>query len=359
MLQKFIATATLLAPTFLSFSQDTTEPAPAKPVFTAYADAYYRHNVNNPGRTIGTFNNFTSFTHSHNSFELGMASVKAEHTIGKVGLTADVGFGKRAEEFSYADDATRFAIKQFHLSYQPWEAIKVTAGSWTTHIGYELVDAYLNRNYSMSYMFSKGPFFHTGIKTDITLGKSGFMVGIANPTDLKSASFSSKFLIGQYSLAAFEDKLKAYLNYQGGKPTADSRMRQLDLVLSSTLTEKFGLGFNGTLSSSKVRENGKFLEASNWWGSAVYVNVDPAPWLGLTLREEYFSDDKKMTDVFSGQTIGGSVWSSTLSANFRVNNLIIIPELRLDHANRGIYQVRDGDVSRNCTSFLMAVAYKL
>ena len=41
--------------------------------------------------------------------------------------------------------------------------------SWATHVGYELVDAYLNRNYSMSYMFSYGPFFHTGIKADFAI----------------------------------------------------------------------------------------------------------------------------------------------------------------------------------------------
>ena len=41
-------------------------------------------------------------------------------------------------------------------------------GKWFTHVGYELSDAYLNRNYSMDYMFSYGPFFHTGIKMDVT-----------------------------------------------------------------------------------------------------------------------------------------------------------------------------------------------
>ena len=84
-------------------------------------------------------------------------------------MVADLGFGKRAEEFSYNDEATRFAIKQLYLTYAPWENVKFTAGSWATHVGYELVDAHLNRNYSMSYMFSNGPFFHTGVKTDIDI----------------------------------------------------------------------------------------------------------------------------------------------------------------------------------------------
>ena len=57
--------------------------------------------------------------------------------------------------------------------------------SWATHVGYELVDPQLNRNYSMWYMFTNGPFTHTGLKADITKGKHGFMVGISNATDYR------------------------------------------------------------------------------------------------------------------------------------------------------------------------------
>ena len=50
-------------------------------------------------------------------------------------------------------------------------------GKWATHVGYELADAYLNRNYSMDYMFSYGPFSHTGLKADIGLGVKRFYDG--------------------------------------------------------------------------------------------------------------------------------------------------------------------------------------
>src|SRR5215203_697138 len=125
---------------------------------SGYVDAYYRFNFNNPSKDLEpqTFNNKTSFTNSQNSFELGMASVKLEHAIGKVSMVADLGFGKRAEEFSYNDANTRFALKQLFVSYSPWKNFKLTAGSWATHVGYELVDPYANRNYSMSYLFSYG-----------------------------------------------------------------------------------------------------------------------------------------------------------------------------------------------------------
>ena len=61
--------------------------------------------------------------------------------MGKVGVVGDIGFGKRARDFSYNDEESMLAIKQLYLSYSPWENVKFTGGSWATHIGYELVDA--------------------------------------------------------------------------------------------------------------------------------------------------------------------------------------------------------------------------
>jgi len=132
----------------------TAEESKPKTVISGSVDVYYKYDFN---KQAG--NNKTSFTNSHNSFELGMASVKVEHTIGKVGMVADLGFGQRAKEFSYKDEGITAAIKQLLLTYSPTNWLKLSLGSCATHVGYELVDAYSNRNYSTSYMFSYGPFF--------------------------------------------------------------------------------------------------------------------------------------------------------------------------------------------------------
>lgn len=87
------------------------------PAITGSLDAYYRYNFNNP--KSGATNNYTSFTNSQNSFQLGMASIRADHIFGKASATIDLSFGRRAEEFSYAnpDYSTLFAIKQAYVSY--------------------------------------------------------------------------------------------------------------------------------------------------------------------------------------------------------------------------------------------------
>jgi hypothetical protein len=363
MLRKIILSAAAVAAFTYAEAQDSTAPKPAF-VVSGYVDAYYRFNLSNPKKETGEINNFTSFTNSQNSFELNMASVKLEHSFGKVGAVADLGFGKRAEEFSYNDGEagegkngilSNAIIKQAYLTYSPAANVKLTAGSWATHVGYELVDPTLNRNYSMSYMFSWGPFFHTGVKADVALGKSGFMLGFANPTDLKSANFSRKWLIAQYSLSAIDDKVKMYVNYQGGKPADGAKLHQYDLTVSAAVSEKFSMGYNGTVQSVKAKDaNGKFGDANSWWGSALYFNVDPSTAFGLTLRSEYFSNKKAVV----GAPEAG-IFANTLSANFRVGPLTIIPELRLENASAPIFTKGDAIASKKSTSSaLVAAVYK-
>ena len=213
-------------------------------------DAYYRYNFHNAKDSMHT-NNYTSFTNSQNSFELGMASLKADYTIGKVGGVVDIGFGRRAEEFSYNDGdpdqnkngfITLASVKQGYLSYTPSGRVKFTMGKWFTHVGYEVPDAYLNRNYSMDYMFSYGPFFHTGLKMDITASSNvGFMIGIANPTDFTSASFGKKNYLAQVHLASTNTKINGYLNYVGGKDMSDAMINQFDAVITGTVSGKYSI----------------------------------------------------------------------------------------------------------------------
>ena len=371
MLQKIVATGIVLSCFLRGASQDmtkltsssttttqTTENAapPDKTssfTFSGSADVYYRYDF---AKT--RMNNLTSFTNSHNSFELGMASVKLEYKHSKVSVVADLGFGKRAQEFSYNDEGVVQAIKQLYVTYSPADWIKFTAGSWATHVGYELVDPQLNRNYSMSYMFTNGPFFHTGFKADLTAGKHGFMVGVANPTDLKSVPdgvINKKFMLAQYSLAV-NDNTKLYFNYVGGKSTDSSKSSQFDLVVTGKLGSKLSIGYNGTVANVRQWDGEKNVDGKSWWGSALYLSVDPKDWFGLTLRGEYFNDDNQLK-VYAAQPEGGNIFATTLSANFKVNALTIIPEFRIDKASKDIFVDKDGAPASKAGSFLVAAVY--
>lgn len=352
MLQKFLATGFAMSMFGgIAQAQDSTKTSAL--AITGNADVYYRYDFAKQG------NNLTSFTNSHNKFELGMASVKFDYKTAKVEMVADLGFGKRAEDFSYTSTGATTAIKQLYLSYSATSWLKFTAGSWATHVGYELVDAPLNRNYSMSYMFTNGPFLHTGVKAEATSGKSGFMLGIANPTDYKyvpDGVMNKKFVLAQYSYAA-SDAFKLYLNYVGGQGIDTTKSNQFDVVVTSKLSSQFGLGFNGTLNSTKTYlGKDKFADAKSWWGSALYVTYDPISYFGLALRGEYFSD-KNQLKYATGTANGAKIFATTLSANFKVENLTLIPEFRLDNASEDIFSKSNGSATKSAASFLIAATY--
>ncbi len=353
MLRKLFLSAVTALSFFVSQSQDSTKAI----TYSGSVDAYYRYNF------AGVANNYTSFTNSESSFELGMASVRADATAlsGKVGATVDLGYGRRAEEFSYNDGDSKNGfssltfIKQAYITYAPTSKVKFTAGKFATHVGYELLDAPLNRNYSMSYMFTNGPFFHTGLKADVVAGPIGLMIGITNYTDQSTSTTSTNNLIAQASYASKNEKIKAYLNYSGfvgadsGKnPSALKSLHQVDAVVTAIINKKFNIGFNGTIQHRKPTLG----SSGSWVGNALYLNFDPTEKVGLTLRSEYISDNKT---IYFGTK---NIFANTVSLNYKIGPLTIIPELRFESSESEIYEKSNGAGTKSTASGLVAVMYK-
>ena len=93
-----------------------------------------------------------------------MFTLKLNHHLGKFSTTADIGIGNRAEQFNYTSKNTSLLIKQLFVDYAATDNLTVTAGSWTTHVGYELLDAPDNDIYSMSFFFRMDFFSIQGLK---------------------------------------------------------------------------------------------------------------------------------------------------------------------------------------------------
>lgn len=347
MKNQFARIAVLLTTTF-TFAQQST-PAPAT-TFAGSADAYYKYDFS------GIDNSLTSFTNSHNSFELGMASIEASHKMGRAAVFVDLGFGKRAAQFTYNDDSATFMIKQLNFTYEFSDKFKVTAGSFGTHIGYELLDAVDNKNYSMSYAFTYGPFFNTGVKAQYILGKFSFMAGVSNPTDFKTtieAGSSQKTFVGQ--VAFLGDNGSAYFNVTSGSsnPSSDENKTQFDFVGTKKLSDAFSLGFNGTYGMT----NNDFDSTldGEWFSLVGYANLALNESLSLAYRLEYL--DAKEATAALGLLAGTSVVGNTLSLNYKVGNLIIIPEFRIDTASEDIFSNSDAAPKGVTAYALLATTY--
>ena len=344
-------------------------------VVSGSVDAYTRLDFNNVSDNA---NNKTSFTQSNNSFELGMATLRADGTAlsGKVLGTADLGFGPRASAFNAGNgsaDPTLLAVKQLYVSYMTGKkggGVKFTIGKWATHIGYEVMDAYGNRNYSMDYMFTEGPFSHTGIKAEYSKGTWGFMLGVANPTNVVTLvnepfpGSATKHLLAQVSDGSKNGKWKGYLNYEGSMGMGNSgdgsvkSQNQIDFVGTGVITSKFNIGVNLTAKINSYNSfGGTTAKSDAWGGAALYLNYDPTAIFGLTLRSEYFIDNDDLTGLGTQ-----NILDETLSANIRVGAVTIIPELRYESADTkfGDIYTKGKDATPTGTDFsgILAAVYK-
>lgn len=343
--KKFLTAVLFLLTIVTTNAQEATAVSPAT-VFAGSADFYYKYDF------AGVDNSLTSFTKSHDSFEIGMVSVEASHKFGNASVFADLGFGKRASEFTYNDAVNTFMIKQFYITYDFSSSFKVIAGSFATHLGYELVDAVDNKNYSMSYAFTNGPFFNTGVKVQYTAGKYVFMAGVTNPTDYKTtseAASNQKTLIGQIGYVA--DAGSAYFNFTSGSsnPVSTKNKTQFDFVGTKKLNTKLTLGINGTY--AMVKDDKDSALDANWFSVVGYASYAVKSKMSLNYRLEYF-DDKE--GVFYAAK--SSVLANTLSLNFKEGNLTFIPEIRFDAASKDVFNKKDG-VTGSSAYILLATTY--
>ncbi len=346
-MKKYLTILALIL-TYITYAQDA--PTVPTTLFSGSADAYYKYDFSNAE------NSFTSFTNSHNSFELGMISIKASHKMDKASFFVDLGFGNRVSQFTYNDTKNTFMIKQLNFTYEFSKDFKITAGSFATHLGYELVDAVDNKNYSISYAFTYGPFFNTGIKAQYTSGKFNFMAGVTNPTDFKSAidaKSKQKTFIGQLSYISSTGSV--YFNVTSGSsnPSSDENKTQFDFVGSKKINDKFSLGLNATYALAK-NDTDNNLDG-NWFALVGYTNYTIKETLGLAYRIEYF-DAKKATPALANLA-GSSIVGNTISLNYKVGHLTIIPEVRIDCASEDIFEDSHTTPKRATVFALWATTY--
>lgn len=335
---------------------------------SGYVDAYYQYNFNKP------FNNENAgriFDLPHNSFSLGLVQTVFAYSIDRLNVVADLTFGPNADLGNFGNEGTSRIIKQAYISYDFTDDLTFTVGQFGTHIGYELIDAPLNFNYSLSYLFGNGPFYHTGAKLDYSLSdKVGVMVGVVNGWDALADFNDKKSVTAQVSLAPVEG-FDVYLNWIGGDEYgggsafgdfAGSYTSLFDLTTSFQLTPSFLVGVNaahGTFTAGKEigpeSAGSPWAKDASWSGAAFYLNYSVNEMLGFGVRGEHFSDPKGVR--YFGPL---EVTALTLTGDIKLANerFLIKPELRFDKSKDAFFYTEKEDVlSDSQTTFGAAFIY--
>jgi hypothetical protein len=364
--------------------------------FSGSIDTYFRTSLGTSNFAYGGYGPATSFA-DLKGFGLGMANLIASYSGDKAGFTADLVFGPRGQAAVFGTASGQAVINQMFAFYKVSEKVTLNLGQFNTFLGYEVISPAVNFHYSTSYLFSWGPFNHTGLRADFDLG-GGMVAKLAamNPTDIVEFNPVNTYTLGA-QLGKTSDAGGIWLNFlygdqdgtldtsddpyerddagavvldENGEPTfigSKGSLLQVDLTTGWNLGEKFYLGVNTSYQTVAAGENfiaeGSIAEsksdAGTFMGVALYPKLTLSETFALGLRAEYFSVTNGHLPIFGLDEKGdGSVMAFTLSGNYKAGGLTFIPEFRIDKTAEDTFLDADGKLTDMMPSLTLAAVYK-
>jgi len=287
--------------------EDTQKPL----TISGSVDAYWRTAFKDGGAaTTATETSFANQT----GFALGMANIIGSYDMENTGVVVDLVFGPRGTEATFENDVLNGVINQAYAYWNVSDKVTLTAGRWNTFLGYEVIAPAANFNYSVSYLFSNGPFSHLGVKADIALSDDvSLMLSVSNPWDVNDTSST-----GEYAYGAQLGVSGQYLNLYYDNGTSGGLGFEIDYTGGFDISEDFFFGINAAYNDNSEEETG-------FYGVALYPQITTSDSFAIGLRGEYFErtfDSDAIEDI--------PVLGLTLTGSFTKDNLIIKPEIRLD-----------------------------
>ncbi|MBC8155738.1 MAG: porin [Bacteroidetes bacterium] len=393
-MRKLILLLTCVASTFLTnagiMPADTVAPVPGKFTFSGYMDTYYMANFNNPQDRLNTGVNGTAraFDQRAGQFQLGLIQTKGTYTSDKIDAVIDLTFGNNADLGNYgntvslntgAATSSALVIKQAYMTLKATPKLSFTAGQFGTHIGYEVIDAPVNYNYSLSNLFNNGPFYHLGVKAQYAFSdKVYLMAGIVNNVDRNFDNNRAKGFISQLFFAPVSG-WNVYLNaivsneanVRSTGTDSTGNYALFDLTATYQITPRFFLGLNAATGSQKggyQQGNPYFTgtavadrqSAATWGGVAVYGNYTFSDKVGFGARYEMFDNESGARALVAADGSGVGVNSLTFTGNFTVadGHLLLKPELRVDSYSKNKFIDGDGNLTTSQTTLGLAAIFK-
>src|SRR5680860_199719 len=349
----FLLGLILLSTSAIFAQEEEVKEEDTKPKFTVSGsiDAYYRADLNGDNSAdeeTGAPNAAPGSSFANlPGFALGMANLVVGYDGEKTGFVADLVFGPRGTDAIFASpiySATGNIVNQLYGYWNVSDNVKLTLGNFNTFLGYEVISPVANFNYSTSYLFSYGPFSHTGLKADFTLSEDfSMMLAVMNQTDITELN-----LTGKYSYGAQLGYSGQYLNL-----LIDNGSYEIDYTGGFDLSDSFFLGINAAYFDGD-EGIGSFA------GAALYPQYTTSENFTIGLRGEYFTE----TDGFGAIGVDAadgdaSVFAVTLTGSATIGNLMIKPELRLDSASEESVNFLDSDLmpQKSLSSFVLAAIY--
>jgi len=255
------------------------------------------------------------------------------------------------DQFAFRN-TPNFDLQEAYGSYQIpiGNGLTLKAGKWVTLLGYEVIEAPNNLNFSRSYLFTfSTPLTHVGALLTYPVAPwfsitAGTIVG----WDVARDNNSTMSYTGQFAFTPIKDLVLNFNWITGAEQNHNNRDPRtvLDYVVTYTGIKKLTLGLNvdygweydeAFLAASGTRGNNN----ASWWGWAGYVAYDWTEALRTALRLEYMKDAEGARTQLSPPGTKLDLWEVTLTAQYKIwKGLVGRVEYRHDSANQKVFAIR-------------------
>jgi len=256
-------------------------------------DAYYSYNSNHPASGFNTLRNFES---KANQFSFNMAELSLTHDADPIGFRLDLGFGRAWDIFHATDPGDRSIVRFFPQAYvtakpEGWGGMQFDFGKFYTSVGAELTENIYTWNYGRGYLYTNGPYYHTGLRMTKPLG-SNFTVGfqLVNGWNNVEDNNSGKTLgfTTAYTASKFSWLTNTYIGPE--KTGTNVGWRNIyDTVLNLTPNDKFA-AYIDYYHGRENQATGPGSAVQTWDAIGVSGRVQATDHSAFALRYEYYAD---------------------------------------------------------------------
>ncbi|MBS1810729.1 MAG: porin [Acidobacteria bacterium] len=327
-------------------------------------DGYYSYNNNK----VDMFTQGRAFDVRHNAFSLQLGKItleKKNSTDSPFGFRVDLGVGETVDRIisvsdSSRNDATKHVL-QAYGSYVTPGGLTIDFGKFYTPIGAEVIETKDNFNYSRGWLFTYGPYYHTGFRAKYAfndkVAMSGFLVnGWDNvfENNVKTGKTvgvqlgltpTKKFALTQTYMAGPE----APLANVPAVSARDNWRHIADTVATVYVTDKFSLLGNFVYGTDGDNAGNR----GKWTGFAAYFKYAFNDHLAFSPRFEVLNDkDGLRTGV--AQTVK----DITLTQEIKLaGNFLTRFEYRRDFSNQNFFTNSAGASRNNQNTFIIGLSY--
>ncbi len=356
-----------------------TAPAPAPAQVASTSDARpwwrgittdgflslsYTYNDNVPADRI---NQFRVFDFNDDDPQLDVAQLVIQRAITEpkqFGFRFDLIAGSGVPEVTaayglfrntHSGIAHHVDIPQFFVSYivPVGKGLRLDAGKFATHMGYEVIGGYdgYNDNFSRGFIFGYGiPFTHTGLKATYAFNsKIAAMLSICNGWDDVQRLNHAYTAAGQIALTPAKTYSLTFNFIHGPERRQDTHDQRTvyELVTVWKPVSKLTLGGDGVYGHE---ENGVAIgHDAIWRGLAGYAKYNLTSKFSLAFRGEVFNDAGG-TRTGTDQTLQGFTFTPEYDMNAKLSRLnshfrkadgkfVVRGEVRWDLSDKNVFFV--------------------